>query len=276
MDTYTAEREFRAAMIAADLAPQRDDPLRADGRLHRYAAEGDRPHKRNAWYVLYADGDFPAGAFGSWRTGQTVTWSGKSDHEFTDEERAAWRKRMDEIRAQRVEETYRMAERAAKIWAALPDTGTSPYLQRKKVRAFGLRFAKNGTIVVPVRDTADTLWGLQFISADGTKRFLTGTAKKGRYHPIPSAEKTIAICEGYATGASIHMATGWSVAIAFDAGNLRPVAEALVERYPEFQFVVCADDDRETPGNPGRTAGIDAARAIGARVVWPWFAESPS
>ena len=40
------------------------------------------------------------------------------------------------------------------------------------------------------------------------------------------------IAEGYATAASLHEATGLPVIVAFDAGNLLPVAQAIHKRYP--------------------------------------------
>jgi len=275
MDRHETVCAFRAAMAAAGLAPLRDIELKADGRLHRYAADGDRPGKRNAWYVLYADGAVPGGAFGSWRTGHSATWSAKSEHQFSAAEREAWRERQQAVQAQRERDIEQTAERAQRIWDSLPDTGRSPYLQRKKVLAFGLRFAKNGTIVVPVRDLAGRIWGLQFIAPDGTKRFFTGTPKKGRFHLIEGGA-TLAICEGYATGATIHMATGWRVAVAFDAGNLLPVAQAFRKQAPDPDIVICGDDDRATPGNPGRTAALAAARAVQAKVVFPEFSPRAS
>ena len=48
--------------------------------------------------------------------------------------------------------------------------------------------------------------------------------------PSGFEEETIAVvrefCEGWATGASLHIATGHTVIAAMDAGNLMPVAEA--------------------------------------------------
>lgn len=269
MDTYRALDAFAAAMAAAGLAPLRDGTLVADGQLHRYAAEGDRPGKRNAWYVLYLDGRVPGGAFGSWRTGQHETWSAKAAHEFNAEERAEWQARQAALRAARERAMEETAVRAQRIWAGLPDSGPSPYLQRKQVRAFGLRFAKGGTVVVPVMDLDRKLWGLQFIAGDGTKRFLTGTAKKGRCHWLGPPSDVIAIAEGYATAASVHMATGWQSFVAFDAGNLLPVAQAVRARQPGADLVICGDNDLLTPGNPGRTAALAAARAAAARVVVP-------
>ena len=100
--------------------------------------------------------------------------------------------------------------RARRIFEKLPDSGTSEYLKRKGVRAYGLRFSR-GSIVVPVRDERGDLVGLQFIDGEGAKKFLTGTAKRGAWHWVGELGNRgpVAIAEGYATAATIHEATGW-------------------------------------------------------------------
>ena len=75
------------------------------------------------------------------------------------------------------------------------------------------------------------------------------------------------ICEGYATGASIHEATGHAVICAMNSGNLSEVAKAARELWPQREIIVAADDDQFTDGNPGLTKATAAARSIGAR--WP-------
>ena len=47
---------------------------------------------------------------------------------------------------------------------------------------------------------------------------------KGCYHGIGKPDGVLIVFEGYATGASIHEATGQAVALAFNAGNLEAVA----------------------------------------------------
>ncbi|MCZ7655394.1 MAG: toprim domain-containing protein [Rhodocyclaceae bacterium] len=81
------------------------------------------------------------------------------------------------------------------------------------------------------------------------------------------------MAEGYATGASLHEATGHAVAVAFDCGNLKPVAEALRAKYPEARLIVCADNDQFTEGNPGVTKGREAVEAAGAGLAVPEFAD---
>src|SRR4029077_3652045 len=87
---------------------------------------------------------------------------------------------------------------------------------------------------------------------------------------------TMAIAEGFATGASIHEATGLGVIVAFDAGNLLAVARGLRTRMTKTMFVFCADNDQwtKTPiDNPGMPRAVEAASAIGkpACVVAPRF-----
>jgi P4 family phage/plasmid primase-like protien len=87
----------------------------------------------------------------------------------------------------------------------------------------------------------------------------------------PSGVSTLCIAEGFATGASIYEATGYPVAVAFDAGNLGPAAQALQARFPDSRLVLCADDDANTPGNPGLTKATEAARAVGGALAVPKF-----
>jgi len=176
-------------------------------------------------------------------------------------------------REQRQQET---AARAEKIWAGLSEAGASEYLQRKRVRAWGVRFSR-GAVVVPARDQAGKIWTLQFISPDGGKKFLTGGAKAGRFHIVGdlAGAATIGVAEGYATAASIYEATGIPVYVAFDAGNLAPVCQAARKAAPGAVLCVFADDDR---GNRHRQAFIrhcdhngDVARVVDELAISaPW------
>ncbi|MDT4822672.1 hypothetical protein FQZ97_558790 [compost metagenome] len=55
-----------------------------------------------------------------------------------------------------------------------------------------------------------------------------------------------------------------------NAGNLEPVARALRTKYGELiELVIAGDDDRQTEGNPGRTAATAAALAVAGLVTFP-------
>lgn len=83
----------------------------------------------------------------------------------------------------------------------------------------------------------------------------------------------LGVAEGYATAATAHEATGFPVAVAFDAGNLLPVAKALRGKYPQARIVVFGDDDagtaQATGKNPGREKATAAARAVDGVAVLP-------
>jgi len=131
------------------------------------------------------------------------------------------------------------AARAARIWAsARPAPDNHPYLIAKQAAPLALRMDAGRRLVVPLQDIDGRIHSLETIAPDGAKRFLAGGAKKRHFavvgaEPAPLAEPggPLLICEGWATGASLHMATGHLVVAAMDAGNLMPVAEALRE-YP--------------------------------------------
>lgn len=264
---------FVQAMSAAGLEPVKRIDL-VDGKLVRFRVQGDKPGSRNGWAVLHHQ-PIAAGAFGSWRTGEHHTWKATSNETMTPAERAELQHKLQAAQRMRMEEEARVrtaaAARAAKLWSgAKPATDDHPYLQAKGVHAFGLR-ALRDQLMIPARDADGRLHTLQFIGPDGAKKFLTGGRISGCYFAIGRPADVLLLAEGYATGATLYQATGSAVAVCFNCGNLLPVARALRAKFPRLQFVVCADNDIGTPGNPGLTAAHQAARAVGARVAFPSF-----
>ena len=63
--------DFRNAMANAGVDPGQK-PVIADGRIHRFRGPGDKPGRKNCWYVLFDSG---IGKFGSWRLGVEEAWS---------------------------------------------------------------------------------------------------------------------------------------------------------------------------------------------------------
>ena len=262
------------AMRAAGLGPAKALDLITDGKIHRFRVEGDKAGALNGWYVQH-DGQITAGAFGSWKTGESHIWREATTQPQTPAERAELAKRIKAMHAAREAEQVAVhataAERAAKLWArAHPATNAHPYLQRKRVQAVGVR-ALRDMLLIPARDAHGELHTLQFIGPDGSKRFLTGGRIAGCYYAIGKPLDSLLLCEGYATGATLYEATGRAVAIAFNCGNLLAVARALRGKFPELRLIVCADNDFATPGNPGVTHATAAARAVGGVVAVPQF-----
>ena len=264
---------FIDALHAAGLPMHKGTP-EADGLLHRYQVEGDKSGSKNGWYVLHLD-DKPFGAFGSWKTGQSETWTPVSPQAMTAAERNALAVRMAEARKARDSEQAAVhmsaRKRARDLWEkSRPACGNHAYLVRKAVPAYGIRLLRE-QLVIPLRDVDGTLHSLQFIGGDGRKTFLTGGRKRGCYFAIGRPEGALCICEGYATAASIYEATRHATACAFDAGNLEPVARALRGKFPRLRLILCADNDTETVGNPGVRYAEAAARAVGGFLAVPTF-----
>ncbi|HSX49918.1 MAG TPA: PriCT-2 domain-containing protein [Cellvibrio sp.] len=149
-----------------------------------------------------------------------------------------------------------------------------PKAEREKVSFY---FFKKGSILVPLRDIAGTLKNFQIIFTDGkSKRFLTNGRKSGYFHLIGEITDGVPIifCEGYATGASLHKATGWPVVVCFDAGNMPVVAEQFAD-FPH-QKIFAGDNDWETALDPkkkntGLVKAQEAARIGGGTWCVPLF-----
>ncbi len=266
------ERDFADALAAAGLeAFEHGFRIRADGRIHRYRLADDKPGKRNGWFVLH-DGAAPFGFGGDWKSGHRLDWIAlevngkrvekdaydKARQRHADEQQATW------ARAQL---------RAQDIWARLPVARADhPYLMKKQVAPGPCRLTCNGRLVVPVYDAdCDDLISLQYIAADGGKQFLAGGRTGGGHCRLGllRGAATIIIGEGYATGATLHAATGDPVVIAFNCGNLLAVGKALRARYTNARIVFAADNDEATAGNPGVSKAMEAAFDIGAAVAVP-------
>lgn len=316
------------------LASNYDDVLRqlTDGGLIIDSREGlrigtSKPQRvrvqgegkeRRGWYWLKewspsVDRLLIVGAFGVYHGNDPGTQKVKLPDDdtgrVTPEQRAAMRKVWaDAVKAadlQRKQENAAAADRASKAWARLNAEGDSPYLHAKSVAAYGLKFTRNNCAVLPLADTGGRIHGLQFLrtaaQAKEGKRpvkefWPPGLAKKGHFHLLGHQPHWIVlVAEGYATAASLHAATGYPVACAFDAGNLLAVAEALRKRYKRAKILICADDDilgkcrdpecrerialplhpKDCPkcGKPhGYTnAGVDAASAAAMAVGGEWM-----
>ena len=185
------------------------------------------------------------------------------------------RERIERERRERELAQAEAASRARARWEAAATSGQSPYLVRKGVGAHGCRFEPGGALLVPMFDPDGALWNVQAIDRRGDKLFQAGARVKGTSYWIgdPAGRADLMLCEGFATGATLHEATGFPVLVAFNAGNLVEVARAILGRFVGPRWIVAADDDRGTEAksgrNPGREAAQQAAKLLGALVLVP-------
>nr|WP_282572168.1 MobF family relaxase [Roseomonas acroporae] len=278
------EAAFAQVLRRAGLRPPGSVVM--DGMLRRVPVEGDRKGQRSGTYVGHLDG-WPAGYVRNHRTGEEVRWRAEAPRALRPEERAALAQataaRATRRAERRLEEQRRAARLAHRLWAAARPAGAHPYLAAKGVSAHGLlRVDEKGNLLVPVQGMDGGLWGLQRIRLDGSKLFLKGARTEGGHLLIGKLEAgtPLLVAEGYATGATLHAATGLPVAVAFNAHNLEAVARAYRVANPVRLIVVAGDDGRRLPlraaplPNVGRERAEAAAAAVGGVAVLPSFAPS--
>ena len=288
MDNYAMVvhqmEEFGVEFLSKDL------PLAIDAPKRRGCGK-----KGKWWYWLRtfrpdAGGCFIVGRFGSYKSGESrkveIDWKPLAEAERTRlrAEREAAQARADAARAA---ESELAALGAADLWRRAAKEGASPYLVRKGVTGEACRYLVDGTLVVPLlrydlpREQA--LRAVQRIKPDGSKLFTKGFAKPGCAVRLGDVEpgRVVLVCEGYATGLTLRMATDHQLAVyvALDAGNLAHVVPLVRQLHPDNRILICSDDDWRTRDprtmalcNPGRTAAMKVAKLVpGCDVLWPVF-----
>ena len=267
------------AMHSVGIAPTDPGVIVADGVIHRFRVQGDRAGTLNGWFVLHHD----HGAAGTWKGGTTCAWSSKSTARMSRAEKdafcAAMRQARDGAQRQRESEQHNAATRAADLWAKTrPASPSHPYLARKRI-APGVARQSGDLLVLLIEDIDGAIRSLQYIGPDGTKRMLSGGAKRGHFVIVAGSlpADLIAISEGFATASTVATQfPGAAVLAAIDAGNLLPVAEVVRRHHPDTQIIIAADDDRLTDGNPGLAHAREAAAAVHGKVIRPvWPPGSP-
>lgn len=249
------------------------DAINQTGKIQRFSANGKRGDLAG-WCVWYG----MAGACGNWRTGESHTWRSDQYQRLTKTERQRIDRQIRQAEARRKRELeagyQRIAEQAREdIQHYFPATADHPYLIEKRILPHGALIDGQNVLIIPMYFNGEIVSYQRIYPMrlpDGTnKRFLKGGRKKGCYHPIGNkGTGDLGICEGFATGASIHEATGDDVIVAFDAGNLLPVAQAMREQYPDRKIILWADDDYQRvdrngyPENIGVLKAIEAAESI--------------
>ena len=254
-----------------------------EGTIHRFHVPGDKPGTLNGWYLLFADA-IASGCFGSWKAGTSHTWSSRRPADPLEAQLIA--QRIEHSKLQREAEQHQRQQQTAE-WAirwwrdARRADPAHRYLVAKGIRSHSLR-QRGANLLVPLYLDGQHLVNLQQIFPDGSKRFLSGGRVKGCYSPVGiiAADQPLYVCEGLATGFTIHEETGAAVACAMSANNLLAVGEYLRRRYPEAVLIFGGDDDRskEAEGKPntGKLAAIKAAAALGCGLVLPqWPADAP-
>jgi putative DNA primase/helicase len=271
------EEKFRQA--ARDVGIAFIGPIIADGQPHRIHIEGHRLGTKNGFYVLHAGAWVSAGYGMDHKTGIQFKWNNKgkrfqlsaqdratikADMLLRDIERKIEQERQHEIAAMEAREIWKQT------WL-ITSHSQHQYLIDKQIKPHNARLRGN-TLIIPIYNELRQIVNLQriFYTDNGCqKRFLKGAKKKECFSVIGRyvLGERILICEGWATGASLHENTGYLIFVALDAGNLEPVAQIVRKNYPKAEIVIMGDNDLS---NVGQTAAKKAARSIiGGKYLIP-------
>ena len=282
MKMNTLKSDFLRAISTAGIKPPQNVVI--DDQIHRFSTN-DKIGDNAGWYVLKNHGDFTFGAFGDWRTGIQEKWSSKDESQMSEVEKDEMWKEIRRIKKSneedRLQKQKKVAEEAERIWGSAELAESDhPYLVRKGVKSYGLKKVKYDgleVLLVPLVDEFGKIWSFQRIYPDqrrADKILLKNGRTSGLYFTIGDLSIQRVVCEGYATGASIHAATGYCVHVAFNAWNLKAVAQTIRKLHSDVELFIAADDDHKTDGNPGVTKATEAARSSNAIIAIPvWSKE---
>ena len=280
------EDEFKEVLMSLGAIVSGEHPI-MDGKPHRITMEGDKNSEKAGFYVAHLDG-IPSGYIKNNRTGIELNWKSKG-YVLTDKQKTVLKtqaldnqqNRQLELEKKQQNTALRLKQKLSMMSEAVEPT---PYMQSKGIQVHPGVYTDNEKKLtcIPATDNNGTLWTVQYIAENGTKRFAKDSRKEGCFHVLGGIEKladvpVIVIAEGYATAATIKEATELpAVVSAFDSGNLKSVAKALHEQYPHTPIIVAADDDKHlelTQGiNPGKEKGGEAADAVNGFIILPTFA----
>ncbi|EEA00139.1 AAA ATPase [Burkholderia sp. H160] len=292
-NTTDIHQALAEACAAAGVVPPARLPT--DGQFHRASVAGVKNGQGDASIKLFADGE--GGIVHNWRTGESRPFFVANGHELTEAERVEGDRRINAVRREAEAERARCAKDAAAkalaIWsAATPARDDHPYLARKRVHAVEtLReiVIKKLTALTgyPPKSKGERLQGrvlvapvhidgklstVELIDGAGRKSALSGGVKGNGFWsvaPVAADASRIVICEGAATGLSLHECTGAAVVAALSCHNLLDVARTMRTQHPGADLIVAGDI-----GN-GADKARKAAREAGAKLVYPDFGAAP-
>lgn len=268
MSYMQAEERFMAlaAEVGLDL---RDIHFGVTQDIVRVHTTDDKPGKRSGWYVIHEEQGLLYGALGNWRGDGYVRFTGRDERNVDADLMRRIELKQEARRREAAEIKRRNAAEAAEVLRFLPAaTAEHPYLARKQIKPHGVQ-TMGANLLIPIYDLTGEVISTQEISPDGDKTFRAGCSSRGVF-VLGSPTPNVVLCEGFATGASIHEATGLRVYVTFNAGNLAAMAGEIAAREGEMggaRLVIAADHDASGVGY--RKAEEAAAAAGGAPIIMP-------
>lgn len=261
------------------------ESVREGGKVTRFNPDNGRIDASKAgWLVQFQD--MRGGIVGSFADGSEHVWQAEGA-QFTEEERRAFAiessKRKEQAEREKVESQKAAAALAVNKYdkAVTVDGSINGYLLRKYLGHYCVKADNGQALILPIRDLVNgQIASLQFINLDGSKPFKKGGRLQGCGLILMSADTTqkhtvkdlagharVALCEGFATGASVRDALGCPVVVAFAANRLEDAARQVRYHNHDIEIVFCADNDTGKSVNTGANYAAAAAASVGGIVA---------
>lgn len=255
--------------------------LNSSGKLTRCGTT-IKPRSKNGWYVIYINGDFINAKYMAYGIHDApIKWHSRNKDTLSKAERQQIYANTFKLRQQQEQERIELLVNLRANYSkwVKPLSGSHPYLDKKGVAiwlqmsiAYPLGVTPWGNLVIPVQNIAEELMGYQEISINGTKKFATGSQKKGNFYLIAPAGISLAdadrifIAEGLATGLSAYItlnelldAFNFVILVAFDVLNITNVVDSVWSKCPEKPITLIADNDDV---GTDKNIGLDNCNAI--------------
>lgn len=135
-------------------------------------------------------------------------------------------------------------------------------------------FLKKSDLLIPAINLDLEFVTYQRITDRGVKLQRIDISTVGAFYCIGdwrTTTKRIYLCEGYATGYSLYLATNGVVFVCFDVHNIGVVLKQLKERYPHIEVVICTDNDRKKKTKVGLYKGLEYSYLYNSPFIFPVF-----
>ncbi len=255
--------------------------LDTDGKFHRCRVDTDKGASQSGSYRLIIDGEVPRGSITNYKTGVTEKWSSKNRLHLSEDQIRTIKTqsvhKLEEIDKEKIALQNEVAKQSKTIINQCIEYGgkhNNDYLLRKNVDGYDTMINYDKSLLVPMQNIKGEIRNIQTINDSG-KKFAKNGEINGNFHLIDPdgnlKNGKVIICEGFATGASVHQATNIPVMCAMNAGNIINVAREVRKLYPDMQIVIGADNDHKTENNPGLTKAQKAVDEVGGKIIYPQF-----
>ena len=239
-----------------------------DGKFHHFKNGNREPNSSHIWACGFS-WEFKGNTYqyvtaGDWRDGSKLTVKSYDSKKISTAERKQAKKHIEEVESQAIKEKEKNHTTCKEKWEAifkdLPvSSDRHEYLRFKKIDQNYRARIRNSTLLVPIEHPEHGFVGCQQIFKKDEKFlkiFTKGVRIRGSYCRLTNfdikKESLVYLVEGFATGATVHMATNRPVIVAFNAGNIIPVTSSLKSLNPQLKIIIPGDDDHQNKKNPGK------------------------